>query len=130
MQVAQLNAYKRNVPKLEASVTVSSELGSAAILSCVVYPKLDQKPCGRAWIALSAGAAAPPNTASTPMQPITAEMVASVQMARCGVRFFEFNMPNFSGASSSLPMAYVTRAPVLMQESVVPIIAKNTVNAS
>ena len=36
MQMTQLSTYSRNVPKFEASVTVSSELGSAAILSCVM----------------------------------------------------------------------------------------------
>ena len=36
MQMMQLSAYSRNVPKFEASVTVSNEFGSAAILSCVV----------------------------------------------------------------------------------------------
>ena len=39
------------------------------------------------------------------MQPTTAEMIASVQMARCGVRFLECSMPKCSGTSSSLPMA-------------------------
>ena len=36
MQMTQLSPYSRKVPKLEASVTVSSEFGSAAILSWVV----------------------------------------------------------------------------------------------
>ncbi len=36
MQMTQLNPYSRNVPKFDASVTVSSEFGSAAILSWVV----------------------------------------------------------------------------------------------
>src|SRR5208283_2612312 len=105
MQVAQLSAYKRSVPKFEASVIASSELGSAAILSCVEYPKLDQNPCGSALIAASVGAPASPNAVSTAMQPITAEMIANVQIARCGVRFLPCNMPKCSGASRSLPMA-------------------------
>ncbi len=48
MQMMQLSMYSRNVPKFEANVIVSREFGSAAILSCVMYPKLDQKPCGNA----------------------------------------------------------------------------------
>src|ERR1039457_5862141 len=49
----QLSPYSRNVPKFEARVMVSRELGRAAMPSCVVYPKLDQKPCGRAFMATS-----------------------------------------------------------------------------
>src|SRR6266700_3364361 len=81
-QVTQLSPYSRNVPKFEASVTVRREFGRAAILSWVVYPKLDQKPCGNAWMAASAGAPASPNAITTATQPITAEIAANVQMAR------------------------------------------------
>src|SRR6266852_6380933 len=105
MQVTQLSIYRRNVPKLEASVTVSSELGSAAIASCVVYPKLDQNPGGKALIAASCGAPASPNAITTATQPTSAEIAASVQMARCGVRLLECSRPKCSGTSSSLPMA-------------------------
>ncbi len=34
MQMMQLSAYSTKVPKLEASVTVRSEFGSAAMVSC------------------------------------------------------------------------------------------------
>src|ERR1035437_49321 len=115
MQVRQLSMYSKNVPKLEASVVSRKVFGNAAILSCVVYPKLDQKPCGNALMAESAGAAPSPKNTATVMHPTTAEMAANVQMARCGVRFLECSMPKCSGASWSLPMAYVTRAPVLIQ---------------
>src|SRR5437773_11798938 len=81
-QVKQLSPYSRNVPTFEASVIVRSEFGRAAILSWVVYPKLDQKPCGNAWMAASAGAPASPNAITTATQPITAEIAANVQMAR------------------------------------------------
>src|ERR1019366_9963776 len=101
----QLNPYSRKVPKFDANVTVSSELGMAAIPSCVVYPKLDQKPCGSDLMAASAGAPASPNANITPRQPTTAEIAASVQMARCGVRFFECSRPKCSGTSESLPIA-------------------------
>src|ERR1019366_3678946 len=87
MQVMQLNMYSKNVPKFEANVMVRNEFGSEAILSCVKYPKLDQKPCGNAWIAASAGAAPSPKYITTVMQPTTAEITASNQMARCGVAF-------------------------------------------
>ena len=50
------------MPKFDANVIVSNEFGSAAILSCVLYPKLESNPCGSAWIAESAGAPASPNT--------------------------------------------------------------------
>ena len=36
MQMTQLSPYSRKVPKFDASVTVSSEFGIAAIPSCVV----------------------------------------------------------------------------------------------
>ena len=130
MHVTQLNIYSRKVPKFDASVIVSSELGSAAILSWLIYPKLDQNPCGNALMVASVRAGPSPNGIATATQPITAEIAANVQMARCGVRFSECSMPKCSGTSSSLPIAYVTRAPVLMQDSVVPISARNTVTAS
>ena len=57
-------------------------------------------------------------------------MTARVQMARRGVSDSACSMPKCSGASSSLPIAYVTRAPVFMQLSVVPISARKTVKAS
>src|SRR5271167_2042550 len=41
--------------------------------------------------------------------------MASVQIERCGVRFSPCNRPKCDGTSSSSPIAYVTRAPVLMQ---------------
>src|SRR5579872_1689886 len=116
MQMTQLSAYSRNVPKFEASVTVISELGSAAIVSWEKYPKLDQKPCGSALITVSGGAPLSPKTIRTPMQPTTAEIPANAQIARCGVRFLECSRPKFAGTSSSLPMTYVTRAPVFIQE--------------
>ena len=61
--------------EIRRQVTVSSELGMAAIPSCVVYPKLDQKPCGSDLMAASAGAPASPNAIITPRQPTTAEIV-------------------------------------------------------
>src|ERR1035437_1455846 len=129
MQITQLKAYRTKVPKFEASVMVSKLLGSAASLSCERYPKLDQNPCGKAAMTESAGALASPNTVARARQPNTAELPAKVQMARCGERFLSCRSPKCSGTSSSLPMAYVTRAPVFMQESVVPTIARNTVKA-
>src|SRR5271157_3455003 len=104
MQMTQLSPYSRKVPKFDANVTVSSELGMAAIPAFVVYPKLDQKPCGSALMAVSAGAPASPKAIITPTQPTTAEIAANVQMARCGVRFFECSRPKCSGTSESLPM--------------------------
>src|SRR5664279_3719775 len=105
MQVRQLNAYNTKVPKLEASVTVSREFGRAAMVSCDRYPKLDQKPCGRALIVASDRAPALPNRLLTVAHPTTAEITASIQMARCGVRFCACSAPMESGSSSSLPMA-------------------------
>src|SRR5450432_3516594 len=105
MQVTQLRAYNTNVPKLEARVTVSSEFGRAAIWSCEKYPKLDQKPCGRALIVASVRAPALPKRLQTVAHPTTAEIAASVQMARCGVRLRACSLPMESGNSSSLPMA-------------------------
>src|SRR2546430_10691215 len=75
-QVTQLSPYSKNVPKFEASVTVRKELGRAAILSWVEYPKLDQKPCGNAWIAASAGALPSPKNITTVRQPNIAEIAA------------------------------------------------------
>src|ERR1035437_4412717 len=104
MQVAQLSIYNRNVPKLDASVTVSNVLGSAAIASCDMYPTLENSPCGSPLMAVSARAPESPNGTSTATTPTTAEMAASVQMARCGVKVSECSMPKCSGTSSSLPM--------------------------
>src|SRR5581483_6554034 len=104
-QVTQLSMYSRNVPKFDARVIVNSEFGSAAILSWVLYPKLEKKPCGRVLIVASVGAVASPNTMFTYRHPTTPEIAASVQMARCGVRFFECSMPKCSGTSLSLPIA-------------------------
>src|SRR5438067_11734561 len=105
MQVTQLSMKSRKVPKFEAKVMVRNEFGRAAILSWVRYPKLDKKPCGNSWIAESAGAAPSPKYITTVMQPTMADMVANVQMARCGVRFRECSIPLESGNSLSLPMA-------------------------
>src|ERR1019366_2320166 len=105
MQVAQLNAYSTKVPKLDARVTVRSEFGNAAILSCERYPKLDQKPCGKAFTVASVRAPALPKRLQTVAHPTTAEIAARVQMARCGVRLRECSRPMESGSSSSLPMA-------------------------
>src|ERR1035438_9240370 len=105
MQVTQLSEYSTNVPKLEASVTVRNEFGRAAILSCEKYPKLDQKPCGRALTVASVRAPASPKRLLTVMHPTTAEITASVQMARCGVRLRLCSSPRESGSSSSLPIA-------------------------
>ena len=58
--------------------------------------------------------------------PITTLMVASNQMQRCGVAFLPCRRPRWVGTSSSRPIAYVTRAPVLMHERVVPIMARKT----
>src|SRR5712671_2634671 len=103
MQMKQLSIYNRNVPKLEASVTVSSVLGSAAMASCDIYPTLENNPCGRALMAESCRAPESPNGTSTATTPTTAEIAASVQMARCGVRVSECSRPKCSGTSSSLP---------------------------
>src|SRR6516225_11565438 len=97
MQVTQLSMYSRNVPKFEANVIVRKEFGSAAILSWVVYPKLDQKPWGSACIAVSAGAAPSPKNTTTVRHPMIADIKASIQMARWGVRFVECSMPIESG---------------------------------
>src|ERR1700676_1555896 len=105
MQVMQLSMYRRNVPKFEASVVVRNVFGNAAILSWGVYPKLDQKPCGNAAIAASEGAPPSPKNTATVTHPTTAEMIASVQMALCGVRFLECNAPMESGNSLSFPIA-------------------------
>ena len=99
MQVTQLNMYNRNVPKFEARVIVVNVLGRAAILSWLRYPKLDQNPCGKAWIAASVGAHASPNTISSAIQPVIAEITARVQMARCGLRFFACSIPKCCGTS-------------------------------
>src|SRR5580700_4328422 len=133
MQMMQLSMYNRNVPKLEASTIMVRVFGRAASRACeVANHTLDQRPYGSAAIAASLSEAAPasPNTTSSAMQPITQEMIAKAQMARWGLRFLSCSMPKCSGTSWSLPIAYVTRAPVLMQESVVPIRARNTVMAS
>src|SRR6516165_11156954 len=105
MQIKLLSPYNKKVPKFEARVTVSRELGSAAILSWLRYPKVDQKPCGKAWIVASVGALASPNTISSEIQPSAAEITASVQMARCGVRFLVCSTPRFPDSSPSLPIA-------------------------
>src|ERR1700674_3666866 len=105
MQVKQLNIYSRNVPKFEASVMVRRELGRAAIASCPIYPKLDQNPCGSALMVASERAGPSPNGTATARQPTNAEIVARVQMARCGVKLLECSNPKCSGTSSSLPMA-------------------------
>ena len=84
MQMTQLSIYSTNVPKLDAStIMVRSDLG--------------RPPSGREWwrttrltrahaasvaIARSAIAEESPNTISSAMQPMTAEMPASVQIAR------------------------------------------------
>src|SRR5260370_41617477 len=108
MQVTQLSMYSKNVPKFEASVIVRKVFGNAAILSWVVYPKLDQKPCGKAWMAESAGGAPLPKKTIPVIHPTTAEMTATVQMALFGVRVLECSMPKCSGTSWTLPIAYVT----------------------
>src|SRR5580698_4032580 len=99
MQVTQLSEYNTNVPKLEASVTVRNEFGKAAILSCERYPKLDQKPCGRALMVASVSAPPSPKKLMTVRHPTTAEIAANVQMARCGVRFCACSIPMESGSS-------------------------------
>src|SRR5579872_991256 len=106
MQIRQLNPYSMNVPKLEASVMVSKELGMAAILSWLpANHTVDQKPCGSVAMEVSAIAEESPKTISNPTTAITIEMIASVQMARWGLRFLEWSMPKCSGTSWSLPMA-------------------------
>src|SRR6185312_8651970 len=104
MQMTQLRAYSKKVPKFDASVMVSSELGVAAICAGDIYPKLDQNPCGRLWSVAALKAPASPNKFDTVRQPSTAEIPASVQMARCGVRFFLCSRPKWEPSSSSLPM--------------------------
>src|ERR1700681_4814569 len=99
----QLSAYSRKVPKFDASVMVSRLLGNEAMVSWLGYPKLDQNPCGSALMAVSARGGPSPNSITTEIQPTTAEIVASVQMARCGVRFSECSIPKCPGTSSSLP---------------------------
>src|ERR1035438_4925810 len=101
MQVTQLSAYNTNVPKLEASVIVRKEFGRAAILSCERYPKLDQKPCGRPLMVASVNAPESPKKLLTVTHPNTAEITASVQMARCGVRFWECNNRSEEHTSNS-----------------------------
>src|ERR1035441_9052738 len=91
----QLSPYSRKVPKFDASVMVSRELGMAAMASCVVYPKLDQKPGGRALIVASVSAPASPNGMITATHPITAEIAAKTQMARCGLRFLACSSPKY-----------------------------------
>src|SRR5260370_22907421 len=133
MQMTQLSMYSRNVPKLEASTIMVNVFGRAASRAWeVANHTVDHRPWGSAAIAASLSEAAPasPNTTNRAMQPITMEMMASAQIARWGLRFFSWSMPNCSGTSWSLPIAYVTQAPVLMQESVVPIRARHTVTAS
>src|SRR6266851_5495327 len=76
-----------------------AEFGSAAILSWVEYPTLENMPCGKAWMAASCGAPASPNAIETAMHPITAEIIASAQMARWGLRFFSWSMLKCSGTS-------------------------------
>src|SRR5579862_2956864 len=71
----------------------------------------------------------PPRYIATVTMPKTADNAASAQIARYGERVLPCNSPKCEGTSSSRPIAYVTRAPVLRQDNVVPINARNTVNA-
>src|ERR1017187_1201570 len=105
MHGTQLSAYKTNVPKLEARVTVRSELGRAAMALWERYPKLDQKPCGRALTVASVKAPLSPKRLQTVRHPTTAEIAASVQIALWGVRLRACSAPMESGSSASLPMA-------------------------
>ena len=58
------------------------------------YPTLEKMPWGKPFMAVSVGA---PEFAQTPCitatQPMTAEIAARVQMARCGVRFLVVQKP-------------------------------------
>src|ERR1700730_1412837 len=93
MQMTQLRAYNMNVPKLEVNVISKRVLGRAAIPSCVVYPKLERKPCGSALISESLGAGPSPNARDTQITPTIAEITTSVQMERCGVRLSACSAP-------------------------------------
>ena len=62
-------------------------------------------PALAALMVASVSAGPSPNTIETAMQPTTAEIVASTQIARCGVRFSECSMPKCPGTSSSFPIA-------------------------
>src|SRR5271163_4323335 len=108
MHTTQLSAYSRNVPKFDDNSTVNKLLGSFAIVSCDMYPKLDQNPCGSALMAASVIAPASPNSTDTPKHPNTAATAANVHMARCGLSVLPCSRPKCSGTSSSLPIAYVT----------------------
>src|ERR1019366_10175922 len=72
MQVMQLSMYNKKVPKLDARVIVRNVFGRAAILSWVVYPKLDQKPRGIAAMEASVGAKPSPKYTSTVIEPTMA----------------------------------------------------------
>src|SRR5262245_36383093 len=100
MQITQLNPYSMNVPKLEASVIMSSVLGKAASLSCdVANQTLDHIPCGSDAMAESETAVPSANTSDKHATPTMIEMMASVQMARCGLRFLSCRRPKCSGTS-------------------------------
>src|ERR1700691_3355900 len=102
MQTTQLSPYSRKVPKFDDNSTVSRLLGSFAMVSCDMYPKLDQNPCGSAAIAASVIAPASPNSTASPKHPSTAATIAKVQMARCGLNVLPCSIPKCSGTSSSL----------------------------
>ena len=123
------------MPKLLASVTISRLLGSLGRSRAENSRKLGyQKLCF--WASRQRGIQRVGGRRAAEVQQHGEDAdrppksTASVQIARCGVRFLPCNMPKCEGTSSSRPMAYVTRAPVLMHDSVVPIRARNTVTAS
>src|SRR5271170_5419638 len=90
-------------------------------------PKLYQKLC------LSNGARSEPCAPRYNVvvrMPMKIDRIDNTQIERYGESVLPCNRPKCDGTSSSRPIAYVTRAPVLMHESVVPISARNTVKAS
>src|ERR1700723_3885335 len=77
-----VSPYSAKVPKFETSVTSARPLGSAESDALELIPTAYHKLCGNVAIVLSSGAAEPAKKYSAAYAPRTAEIVASVQIAR------------------------------------------------
>src|SRR5579885_3000401 len=87
IQMMFVRPYTAKVPKFETSVTSESPFGSDDSIAFEFIPSAYQIVCGRDAMVLSSGAAEPAKKKIAAYAPITAEIVARVQIARCGVRF-------------------------------------------
>src|SRR5271155_1470754 len=105
MQQTLVSPYTMNVPKLDISVTSARPLGSDDSDALELMPIAYQRLCGSVAIVLSSGAEVPAKKYSAAYAPKTAEIVASVQIARWGVRLLPCSNPKCSGTSSSRPIA-------------------------